>query len=124
LRELFETGKVLRESSGRKGDPYLYSAPEKCLFFCSQDISGTRKQESKNGAYPESTERQYALREKAAEGNEQPFDQRGDYGAATAEGRALLQAGQREGEGTSAAAVRADRPAAIISRRVRRKVDN
>jgi hypothetical protein len=38
-----------------RDDPYLYSAPEKCLFSCSQDISGTRKQESKNGAYPAET---------------------------------------------------------------------
>jgi hypothetical protein len=52
LRELVEAGKVLREGSGRKGDPYLYSAAEKCSFSCSQDIPGTRKQESKNGAYP------------------------------------------------------------------------
>jgi len=52
---LFEAGKVLREGSGRKGDPYLYSAAGKCSFSCSQDISGTRKQESKNVAYPAET---------------------------------------------------------------------
>jgi hypothetical protein len=62
LRELFEAGKVLREGSGRKGDPYLYSTAGKCSFSCSQDISGARKQESKNVAYPAETKRKFLFR--------------------------------------------------------------
>jgi hypothetical protein len=39
LRAGFEKGRVTREGSGKKGEPYKYSFP------CSQDISGTREQQ-------------------------------------------------------------------------------
>jgi len=42
LRLLVETGKIAREGSGRRGDPFRYRFP----FSCSQGISGTREQES------------------------------------------------------------------------------
>ena len=40
LRAAFEKGRVTREGSGKKGDPYKYSFP------CSDHIVGTREQES------------------------------------------------------------------------------
>jgi hypothetical protein len=46
LRTLVEQGKVGREGSGRKGDPFKY----KCLFPCSPIYAETRKQESQNAA--------------------------------------------------------------------------
>ena len=42
LRALATHGKVTREGGGKKGDPYKYTF----LFSCSQDIAGTREQES------------------------------------------------------------------------------
>ena len=52
LRQLVEAGKLRREGSGKKGDPYRYSLSEKCLFPCSPHIPGTRKQESEKTGYP------------------------------------------------------------------------
>lgn len=40
LPELVKTGRVTREGTGKRGDPYKYS------FSCSQYIAGTRKQET------------------------------------------------------------------------------
>lgn len=42
LRALVEQGKLIRGGTGKKGDPFTY----KCSFPCSQDIAGTREQES------------------------------------------------------------------------------
>jgi hypothetical protein len=44
LRALATQGKVTREGGGKKGDPYKYTFS----FSCSQDIAGTREQESEN----------------------------------------------------------------------------
>jgi len=44
LRAGFEKGRVTREGSGKKGDPYKYSFP------CSNHIVGTREQESEKAA--------------------------------------------------------------------------
>lgn len=46
LRRLVGQGKVSREGGGKRGDPYRYSFS----FSCSQDIPGTREQESENAA--------------------------------------------------------------------------
>ena len=46
LRALVEQGKVVRDGSGKKGDPFKY----KCSFSCSPIYVGTREQESKNEA--------------------------------------------------------------------------
>ncbi|MGB2592980.1 MAG: AAA family ATPase [Candidatus Acidiferrum sp.] len=42
IRALATRGKVTREGGGKKGDPYRYAF----LFPCSQDIAGTREQET------------------------------------------------------------------------------
>jgi hypothetical protein len=56
LRQLVEAGKLRREGSGKKGDPYRYSLSEKCLFPCSQHIPETRKSRiGKNGLSVENT---------------------------------------------------------------------
>jgi putative DNA primase/helicase len=44
LRQLVEIGRVLREGSGRRGDPFKY----RFSFSCSLDIPGTREQEMEN----------------------------------------------------------------------------
>jgi hypothetical protein len=48
LRALVEQGKITREGTGRKGDPFTY----KYSFPCSQHITGTREQESKKPPEP------------------------------------------------------------------------
>jgi hypothetical protein len=45
LRLLVETGKVAREGSGKRGDPFRY----RFSFSCSPDIPGTREQETEKG---------------------------------------------------------------------------
>jgi putative DNA primase/helicase len=45
LRALATHGKITREGCGKRGDPYKYAF----LFSCSQDIAGTREQETENG---------------------------------------------------------------------------
>jgi hypothetical protein len=42
LRLLVEAGKIDREGAGKRGDPFRY----RFLFSCSQDIPGTREQET------------------------------------------------------------------------------
>jgi hypothetical protein len=81
LRDLVEAGKVLREGSGRRGDPYLYSTAGQSSFSCSQDISGTRKQESEKVAYSAETKAEIlipansAKSTESADGREQEFQQ-------------------------------------------------
>jgi len=48
LRALVAQKKVTKEGAGKKGNPYKYTFS----FSCSQDIAGTREQESQNGAEP------------------------------------------------------------------------
>ena len=45
LRLLVGAGKVRREGTGRRGDPFRYSFS----FSCSPDTSGTREQETEKG---------------------------------------------------------------------------
>jgi hypothetical protein len=44
LRALASDGKVTRDGGGKRGDPYKYAFS----FSCSQDIAGTREQETEN----------------------------------------------------------------------------
>ena len=44
LRALATRGKITREGGGKRGDPYKYAFS----FSCSQDIAGTREQETEN----------------------------------------------------------------------------
>jgi hypothetical protein len=48
LRQLVETGRILREGSGRRGDPFRY----RFSFPCSLDMSGTRERETKKVPEP------------------------------------------------------------------------
>jgi hypothetical protein len=48
LRSLVEQGKVTREGTGKKGDPFTY----KCSFHRSQHIAGTRKRECEKPTQP------------------------------------------------------------------------
>jgi hypothetical protein len=48
LRSLATRGKVTREGGGKKGDPYKYAFS----FSCSQDIAGTREQETEKANEP------------------------------------------------------------------------
>ena len=43
LRELVKTGRLAREGTGKRGDPYAYS---EYLFSCSTPYVGTREQET------------------------------------------------------------------------------
>ena len=43
LRELVKTGRLVREGTGKRGDPYAYS---EYLFSCSTPYVGTREQET------------------------------------------------------------------------------
>ena len=45
-RSIVEQGKLAREGGGKRGDPYRY----RLLFPCSQDIAGTREQETEKPA--------------------------------------------------------------------------
>jgi hypothetical protein len=50
LRDLVERGKVLRDGTGKKGDPYVYNLSPKCLFPCSHLYTGNKKTRiGKNG---------------------------------------------------------------------------
>jgi len=46
LRQLVEQGRLSREGGGKRGDPYRY----RFSFSCSQDIAGTREQETQKPA--------------------------------------------------------------------------
>ena len=48
LAQLVKDGKVVREGSGSKGDPFKF----KMLVSCSHIYTGTREQECENAAQP------------------------------------------------------------------------
>jgi hypothetical protein len=48
LRSLVEQGKVTRDGTGKRGNPFTY----KCLFPCSQHIAGTRERECEQLTQP------------------------------------------------------------------------
>ena len=50
LRELIQSGRVTRDGTGKKGDPYRYSIARQSSFHDSFPAEGTREQESNNGA--------------------------------------------------------------------------
>lgn len=53
LRELVKTGRLAREGTGKRGDPYAYS---EYLFSCSTPYVGTREQETSELETPHQVE--------------------------------------------------------------------
>jgi len=56
LRELLQSGRVVREGTGKKGDPYRYSIARQSSFPDSSPAMGTTEQESNNATDTAETE--------------------------------------------------------------------
>jgi hypothetical protein len=70
LRELVKTGRLVREGTGKRGDPYAYSGN---LFSCSTPYVGTREQETSELESIDSAPDQFKLGEQEKNQSEDSF---------------------------------------------------